>query len=256
MIEIPALPSGLVPEPHERADGARAEAIRRARAGAEEGTLVFVERPTAPAARHGHAWQVPDAPGLHAALILRPGLPAAECAELGTVTLAALGAAISHVVQPMTELHYRWPNDLLLNRGKAAGIWLDGAGPADALDWLVIAWAVNTDAAPAALGHDAAALGVEGGVGAVDHGELLRSIARELLAGITVWDESGFEGILRRWRTRVATDCGFRAQLHDGERVEGTVAGIDATGALILRERGEADLLALNAFFGLPQEAA
>lgn len=254
-MQIPALPSGLILEQHAEADSARAEAFRRARAGAEEGTLVVVERPTAPAGRRGRAWDLPEAPGMHGALILRPGLPAAECAELGPVALVALGAAIGEVVQPMAELHYRWPNDLLLDHGKAAGVWLDGAGREEAVEWLVIAWAVNTDAAPAALGHDAAALGVEGGVGTIDHGELLRSIARELLSAITSWDEAGFGSVLRKWRGRIPLEGAVRVELADDEVVEGTPVSVDDEAALVVRTEDGERVLALNAFFGLPQEA-
>ena len=256
MIEIPALPRGLVTELHERADSARAEAIRRARAGADEGTLVVVERPTAPVGRHGEAWLLSESPGLHAALVLRPGLPATECAELAPAAAVALGRATGELVEPMTELHYRWPNDVLLDHGKAAGIWLDGGGTPEAVEWLVVSWSVNVDAAPESLGHGAAALAREGRREAPAAGELLQAVVRELLASITTWDESGFGAILRNWRGRIALDAPVSIRTADGGPVEGEAARVDEAGALVVRREDGERTLALNDFFGLPGEAA
>ena len=254
-MHVPALPSGIELVQLERAESVRGEAIQRARAGALEGMLVVVESPLGGQARHGREWELPDDPGLHGAFVLRPELPAAECVELAPVAVVAIGAALSEFVQPMTELHYRWANDVLLNAGKACGLWMDAGGTAESLDWLVISWAVNTRSAPENLGHDAAAVVVEGAAGGLDRGELVRAIAREFVASITTWDQTGFEPVLRHWRGRIPLGDPMAVELHDGERVEGVVERIDDTGALVLRTEAGERTLALNDFFGLPTEA-
>lgn len=233
-MQIPDLPSGLELVQWDEAAGARAVAIEQARAGADEGTVIAVDRPRRPQGRHGRGWLVPEAPGLHGALLLRPGLPADESAELGPVACVALGRALGGLVAPMTELHYRWPNDVLLNAGKAAGVWLDAAGPAEALDWVAISWAVNTAAAPESLGNEAAALAREGQSGDVDEGELFRTIVRELIAAITTWDESGFEPILRNWRSRMPDYGAVRIRCHAEDDAQGMPLGVDDAGSLSL----------------------
>jgi ribosomal protein S18 acetylase RimI-like enzyme len=93
------LPPALEPVVLESADDARAEAVRRARAGAPEGTLVWVQSPTEPRGRLDRAWQPAPGGALHAALVVRPMLPAAECAELAVATALALARAVADVVE-------------------------------------------------------------------------------------------------------------------------------------------------------------
>lgn len=252
MSTIPALPTAYEPVYLESADDARSEAARRARDGAPEGTLVWVDAPTRPRARAGHDWLLPPGGGLHAALVLRPGLPAATCAELAVAAVLAIGRALADVVEPVTQLHYRWPNDVLLNNGKAAGVWLEGAGDPGALDWLVLGWAVNTADAPPDLGFEAAGVAPEGRVEAPAHGALLQAIARHLLAWIERWDEEGFAPLRASWQGRLLLDEPIRLALPDGTAVEGTAETIDDAGALTVGTSSGTRQVALAEFFALP----
>lgn len=253
MSTIPELPASYEPVRLETADDARSEAARRARDGAAEGTLVWVVAPTRPCARPGHDWLLPPDGGLHAALVLRPGLPAATCAELAVAVVLAIGRALADAVEPVTQLHYRWPNDVLLNNGKAAGIWLEGAGDPGALDWLVLGWAVNTAEPPPGLGFEAAGVAPEGRVEAPDPGTLLQAIARHLLAWIERWDEDGFAPLRASWQGRLRLDEPIRIGLANGTLVEGTAEAIDDAGALTVRPAsGGERRVTLAEFFGLP----
>lgn len=254
MADSPALPADLRLERLERAASSRDAAIERARGDAPEGTLIWVDHPTRPRGRGGREWLLDPDPGLHAALVLRPGLPADECAQLGPVTAVALGRAIGTFVRPMTELHYRWPNDVLLDGGKAAGIWVDGAGSAERIDWLVVSWAVNTATAPERLGFDAAALAREGAAGTIDPGALLQAIARQLVAAIGNWDESGFEPIRASWSGRLALGGAIHVATADGTTYAGTAESLDADGALTIRADATTHRVTLARFFGLPGE--
>lgn len=256
MSTIPALPTAYEPVHLESADDARGEAARRARDGAPEGTLVWVDAPTRPRARLDHDWLAPPAGGLYAALVLRPGLPAATCAELAVAVILALGRAVADVVEPVTQLHYRWPNDLLLNNGKAAGVWLEGAGDPGALDWLVLGWAVNTADAPPDLGFAAAGVAPEGRVEAPDRAALLQAIARHLLAWIERWDEDGFAPLLASWRGRLLLDEAIRLRLADGTVVEGTAEAVDEAGTLAVQTADGTRRVSLAGFFGLPGQAS
>jgi BirA family biotin operon repressor/biotin-[acetyl-CoA-carboxylase] ligase len=253
-MQVPALPSGIELVQAERAESVREEALRRAREGAAEGTFVLVESPSRAYGRRGREWLLPDHAGLHGAFVLRPDLPAVECVELAVVAAVAIGSAVSEFVQPMTELHYRWPNDVLLNAGKACGLWMDAGGTAESLDWLVISWALNTNASPEGLGHDAASIAVEGAAEGFEPGDLVQAIARAFVATITTWDQEGFEPVLRHWRARVPEGDAIAVELHDGERVEGIVERIDEQGGLVLRTDSGERSLSLNAFLGLPTE--
>ena len=237
------------------ADDARAEVVRRAHGGAPEGTFVWVDAPRMPRARLDRAWRDGDHAGLHAALLLRPGLPADDCAQLGPVTTVAIGRAIADVVIPMTELHYRWPNDVLLDGGKVAGVWLEGGGTAQRLDWLAIAFAINTGEVPADLGFEAPGLDADGAAGDVDPGDLLRAVARHLLAAIEAWDEEGFAHTARTWRRRLITHDSIRIVLPEGPEITGTIETVEEDGTLALRGADGMQRVTLARFFGLGDTA-
>ncbi|MEX1081359.1 MAG: biotin--[acetyl-CoA-carboxylase] ligase [Halofilum sp. (in: g-proteobacteria)] len=236
-----------------RTDDARAEAVRRARAGEPEGTLVWATAPESARARLGRPWlPAPDGQQLHAALILRPDLPADTCAELAVAAVLAIARALADEVEPVTELHYRWPNDLLLNEGKAGGVWLEAGGTTDSLDWMVIGWAVNTGTPPRSLDFAAAGIGREGGAEDVDPGALLQSIARHLLTWIDLWDQGEFAPLRDSWRGRLQLDQPIELRLPDGSRVSGTAEDTDETGSLTVRTDSGARQVTLVQFFGLP----
>lgn len=253
---MPNLPPAYELVMLESADSARAEAVRRARSGSPEGTLVWVQSPTDPRARLARPWLTAPGGALDAALIVRPMLPAAECAELAVAAALALARAVADVVEPATELHYRWPNDLLLDSGKAAGVWLEAGGPAESLDWLVIAWSVNTSDPPEELGFGAAGVAREGRAGEAQPEALLEAIARHLLAWIERWDDGEFAPLRASWRGRLKLGETLQLTLPDGSVLNGVAEDIDEEGALTLRTDTGPRRITLNEFFGLPTETA
>lgn len=247
----PALPAGLRLERLEAAESARSAAVRHAREGAPEGAMLWVEHPRNPRARLDREWLPTEEPGLHAALILRPALPLADCLQLAPATIVALGGALGSFASPMSELHYRWPNDVLLDGGKVAGLWLDAGGSREKLEWLVLSWAINTLQSPASLAFEAASLAHEGAAGeSIDHGELLQAIGRRLVAAITSWDESGFDSILRSWRGRMPLGGEIDLVLADGTAVHGKALEVDDEGALAVATEERTERITLERFFG------
>ncbi len=120
----------------------------------------------------------------------------------------------------------KWPNDLLLDGAKLAGILLERSG-----DRIVAGFGVNLAVAPAIAGRDAASLG------AITTPEsfaplLAGSFARML----QLWRTSEPEAFARAWLSR-AHPVGTRLMIHSGpeETISGTFDGIDADGALRLR---------------------
>ena len=141
--QSPQLPPHYALVRRARVDSAVAEAIRQARDGAEEGTLVWADEQSDARTRSGHAWFSP--PGnLHCALVLRPDYDKARSGELAYVAAVAAGSALAELLAPMTGLRYRWPGDLLINELDAGRILLaasDSGG--ERYDWLVIGIMVN-----------------------------------------------------------------------------------------------------------------
>ena len=96
------------------------DAANLARQGAAHGTAVVAERQTAGIGRHGHSWHSEQSNGLYLSIILR--LPAAA----PTLTMA-LGLAVQQALDVHSDL--RWPNDVMINDRKVAGIMVQSAEP-------------------------------------------------------------------------------------------------------------------------------
>lgn len=126
--------------------------------GAPHGTAVVAERQTAGRGTRGRLW-IADAGGLWLSVIARPErVDAFEAIALrvGLAVAAALEARFPH----LPALALKWPNDLLLDGRKLAGILCEARWAGDRCQWIVVGLGVNVDnAIRPALAERAARLG-------------------------------------------------------------------------------------------------
>ncbi len=96
------------------------EASRLAASGAPSGTVVGAEEQTSGLGRHGRTWHSEPGSGLYVSVILRYQFAPVT---LPVVTLA-LGLAVTEAILKATDLacDLRWPNDVLIQSSKCAGI--------------------------------------------------------------------------------------------------------------------------------------
>lgn len=104
---------------HQSVPSTMTEAARLADSGAPSGSVVGADRQTAGQGRHGRHWESQDG-GLYLSVILRLPL---KPEELPVLTLA-LGLAVAEALQQSAGIacDLRWPNDVLINGRKCAGI--------------------------------------------------------------------------------------------------------------------------------------
>ncbi len=131
----------------------------------------------------------------------------------------------------------KWPNDVLVARQKLAGVLVETQSQGGRLDAVIVGIGVNlTGTLPPAL----AATSIEAARGEPVDREWFIS---ELLAQVETWVDryiaGGLPAIAAAWRERMAPDLAARATIA-GAPITGTCAGLDADGALLLRDaRGE-----------------
>ena len=210
------------------------EARRLAEQGAEEGTLVWAKQQSAARGRFERPWLSP-AGNLYCALILRLEEPPAAALQVSYVAAVSLGATIAELIGP-AELHYRWPNDILLNEVKVAGLML-AAPPRSAnaaYDWLVLGVAVNVNTQPAAVEAETVAAHSDR-FGGVPETLVLEDFARHFLSWINRWADEGFTPVQKAWQLR-AHDIGHatKVKLRD-ETLEGQFIELDGEGAMIMQ---------------------
>ncbi len=95
-------------------------AFKLAEEGAEEGTVVIAETQSRGKGRLGRHWQSPAGMNLYCSVILRPPIPPVMAAQLTFLSAVAAARAIEAVTRLRPSI--KWPNDLLLNGAKVAGL--------------------------------------------------------------------------------------------------------------------------------------
>lgn len=235
----PSLPPAYRLVALERTGSTNDVARQLAGEGAEDGTLVWALEQTKGRGRQGRPWTSP--PGnLYCSLVLRPDCATADAPQLSFLAALAVGGMLGGMVPPLTDLRYKWPNDVLLNDRKAAGILLESAVKTDGtLDFLVLGVGVNVTSHPKDAAFPATSIRAEGAE-PVELAEVLESFARHLLAWVDRWLDEGFAPVRAAWLKR-AWRLGERLAIDlGGEAVTGRFAGLAANGALELELDGGA----------------
>ncbi len=218
----------------DRVGSSNDEAKRLADEGAEDGTLVWVREQSKGRGRQGRTWSSP--PGnLYFSLVLRPDCSLAEASQLAFVAALGVGDGVGSVAPPMIEIHYKWPNDVLFNARKGAGILLESkTTPEGGLDWLILGVGVNVKSHPEGTEFPATSLCYEGADPELSEVDLLQAIARHFLAWVNRWLDEGFAPIRQAW-LRHAYGLGepIRVRL-PGETLNGTFRDLDVGGALLI----------------------
>ncbi len=209
------------------------EALARARAG-DPGPLWMTARAqTEGRGRRGRAWTSP--PGnLYATLLLRDPGPAPAAPQLSFVAgLAVFDAVLAAANRHPISLVLKWPNDLLCNNAKLAGILIEGEGSPLAV---AIGIGVNCRHHPGDTEYPATDLreaGVE-----ISPEQLLHFLSPAMLRRLVQWDRGrGFEAIRSDWLAR-AHPPGTELRLRLAQReITGSFETLDDTGRLILRRK-------------------
>jgi BirA family biotin operon repressor/biotin-[acetyl-CoA-carboxylase] ligase len=204
--------------------------------GEREGLAVLALRQTQGRGSRGRAWHSP-AGNLHLSVLLRPREWARCAGQWALLTGVALRQTVADLAPQRAALRLKWPNDLLLDGRKLAGILIDSsADEAGRLDWLVVGIGVNLAHAPPLTGRTTAALA-----------ELIAppspaAVAERLLARLDQWRRirrrEGFAAIRAAWLAHgPRMDEAVTLKLADG-LVEGAFAGLGDDGGLRLRVGG------------------
>lgn len=217
-------------------------------AGGSDGLVVIAGAQTAGRGRQGRRWVSP-AGGLWMSVVAEPGPPAGVATLVPLAAALAMADAVRDAAGVWTDL--KWPNDLLVEGRKVAGMLVDasaGAG-SNAIDAVVVGAGVNLAVDAAAIdacagaprGHaGAASLSAPGPGGgpATDPALLARAFIERLEAELFGLEGAGWEGVARRWEARSSMIGRAVEARHGGCTIRGVAAGVDADGALLVRQEG------------------
>ncbi len=200
---------------------------------APEGFLAVSDFQTAGRGRRGRTWEAEASTSLLFSLLLRPTRPLAELAPL---TLVA-GIAVAESMPAPARV--RWPNDVLIEGAKVAGVIAELETPADRPPHVILGVGINVNQRPRELPPEArvpaTSLAIETGH-QQDRLSLLLEVVDRIQAAYREFDALGFPALLDRWNAQDEL-AGREVEVRLGDRVvRGLARGVDREGRLLVQD--------------------
>nr|WP_255465872.1 biotin--[acetyl-CoA-carboxylase] ligase [Salipiger sp. IMCC34102] len=226
-------PEGVLCRHLDSVNSTMAEAARIAPT-LEAPTWIIADEQTSARGRRGRDWASPTG-NFAATLVYKPNCTAQQAGLRSFMAAIALFEALAMSID-RTKLSLKWPNDVLLNGGKVAGILLESAGSGPYVDWLAVGVGVNLTEVPQSV-RDAAfppvSLAGEGGRPTDPQTFLVRLAADYATQEAKLW-EFDFGLIRDDWLRRAARLGEVITARTAREEITGTFETIDEDGNLVL----------------------
>ena len=233
MIATAALDRGYRLSHHANIGSTNQEALDLARSGDPGPIWVVADVQTRGRGRTGRDWCSPSG-NLHATLLLVDPCEARVLPQLGFVAGVALARALQAIAGSDCGLALKWPNDILVDGAKLAGILVEAVSTPAGVLAAVMGFGVNCDSHPSDLVYPATHLTAV--VGQSGTRDLLLSTLSALIPDVLdLWDRgTGFATIRAEWlRHALPVGSALAVNRPDG-RYKGKFKTVDADGRLIL----------------------
>lgn len=234
---------------HAQLGSTMTEAARTA-ASLTSPTWIMAHVQTAARGRRGRGWHTP-AGNLSATLVFKPNCTHAEAAQRSFLAANALFTALARYVNA-EKLSLKWPNDVLLDGGKVAGILLETSGAQTGINYLSIGFGVNLAHIPEGISDAAFAPTSVKSAGGLDVSpeDFLTSLATSFAAQEHLLKTEGFGRIRTDWlkhAARLGTTITARTSQTE---MTGIFDTIDETGNLVLiTDAGPQTIPAADVYF-------
>lgn len=226
------------------------EALAAAAAGDAGGIWFAAKQQTAGRGRRGRQWESPHG-NLAATLLIVPDADPTLAATLGFVAGVSLNRALSGILPAgivkigidgadglvdggKARIALKWPNDVLADGAKLAGILLEAQKLPDGRHAIAIGFGVNAVAAPAGLPYPATSLADLGVARSAE--DIFDALSDAWVETFGIWqDGRGIADVLTQWRGSAAGIGAPVAVNQNGTIVRGIFETIDDAGRLIVR---------------------
>jgi BirA family biotin operon repressor/biotin-[acetyl-CoA-carboxylase] ligase len=210
---------------------------RLANEGQKEGLVVFAENQTNGRGRHGRVWFSPPRKGLWFSILVRPKIDTASFPRLTILSAVAVASALQKVTG--LELKVKWPNDILCQGKKLAGILVELHADSKQISHAVIGLGININVAkedfPLELQDRSTSLKAEAGKD-FNRPHLAVQILQALDHYYSIIENDEFSYVMENW---LDLDCTLGKQVNvqwsNGRQLKGLAANFDPDRALLVR---------------------
>lgn len=208
--------------------------------GVEDGVVILARRQTSGRGRMRRVWESPEG-GIWITVILKPQLSLADAAKL---TLSA-GVALTRACRELYDLgvQIKWPNDLVFQGKKIAGILGEVVGEWNTVQTLILGVGINANLECRDLSPIIPATTLQELLGyPINLNDLVIAFLEALETEVKSLEEGDAEGLQERWLT-YAAGIGKEVQVERaGQVFKGILKGISTSGELILEENRQEHL--------------
>jgi BirA family biotin operon repressor/biotin-[acetyl-CoA-carboxylase] ligase len=199
---------------------------------APEGTVVCAENQTKGKGRLGRSWVSPKGKGVYMSVILRPKLVPADLTQLTLLSAVAVCEAVGKFCPVPVKI--KWPNDILVNNKKLAGILTELSAEMDRVRFVVIGIGINVNTPLSQLPPQSASIKSETGRKACRI-DLVQEILRSLEKWYMCLQAQGFSPVITRWKELSSTLGRYVHLVDQSGDTEGTAVDLDEYGGLVIR---------------------
>lgn len=216
-------------------DSTNREMMRLAESGEQEGLILFARQQSGGRGRLGRSWHTAPGDALALSILLRPPLPPEIVPQLSLMTAVAVQQACARFAP---QVRIKWPNDLLFNGAKIAGILTEMRGEPGRVHAVVIGIGINLRKPdggwPDSINQKVGDLSSAGGR-RIRQQDVAATLIEAFNDCYETFLREGFAPIRQLWWQNHAAS-GQKVRVHDGSGyIEGIAEALDSDGALLLR---------------------
>jgi BirA family transcriptional regulator, biotin operon repressor / biotin---[acetyl-CoA-carboxylase] ligase len=211
-------------------DSTNDELMRQAHTGAPDGKWIYTDIQTQGRGRQGRQW-ISTEGNLFCSTLVRIAQQNKSLSQLSFVAALAVHDLVAYYIP---SARFKWPNDIVCNGQKIAGILLETHTGAHASQWVVIGIGINLAQVPSGLERPVTSIKAITGAAPLLP-ECMEALVQKFQTRREQWEQTGFETIRQAWLAR-ATGIGAQVSVSVGqEQQTGVFEGLDGEGALLLR---------------------
>lgn len=229
------LPGGARALVFDEIDSTNQEALRRIRVGeGQNGLWITAKTQTSGRGRRGREW-LSARGNFFASVLVKLRIPLARASELSFVAALAAGQSITELIANKGCVSFKWPNDILIDGKKAAGILIESeSGLKSKENWVVAGIGINISSAPEEVRYPATFLNNYIS-DKINENKMLELLSKAWIRSLAVLDEEGFGVVRKLWLNKaegLAREICVRVGDDD---YKGTFEGLGEGGELVLR---------------------
>lgn len=212
-------------------------AKKLANEGKAEGTVVVAEHQSQGKGRLGRTWSSPKGKGIWVSIILRPHILPTKASQITFVIAVGMLKALKNFVN--LDVKIKWPNDILINTKKVAGILTELSAEIERINYVVIGIGVNVNQSqnefPLEFRDKATSLKLASGQ-EIARVKVLQAMLEEIEKAYNLYLAEGFSPIIDQWKQNSFTlGKEVKVLMNDGE-IEGLAFDVNEDGCLLVKD--------------------